>query len=134
NGGRSSSRPRPELERIERVLVVGGGLFPRSCLILQALLPSARITVVDANLPNLVRARPPVDASRVEMVHARYVERGCEPYDLLVIPLSFDGDRRMLYTRPPAPLVVVHDWIWHKRGRSRIVSLALLKRLNLVSQ
>ena len=50
--------------------------------------------------------------------------------DLVVIPLAFDGDRAALYTHPPAPAVIVHDWIWRKRGDSRIVSVALLKRIN----
>jgi hypothetical protein len=118
---------------IERVLVVGGGLFPRSCLILQDLVPSARITIVDANPANLARASTLVDRSRVELVHARYPVRGRECYDLLVIPLSFDGDRGACYAHPPVPLVIVHDWIWRKRGRSRIVSVALLKRINLVA-
>jgi hypothetical protein len=27
---------------------------------------------------------------------------------------------------------VVHDWLWRPRGRSVVVSLLLLKRLNLV--
>jgi hypothetical protein len=51
---------------------------------------------------------------------------------VVVIPLSFDGDRPSLYAHPPAPIVVVHDWIWRKRGDSHIVSLALLKRINMV--
>ena len=122
----------PSLPRITRVAVVGGGLFPRSYLILSALLPSARITIIDADADNLARARALVDPSRVEIVHARYAERDDDRYDLLVIPLSFDGDRSALYAHPPAPAVIVHDWIWRKRGDSRIVSVALLKRVNLV--
>jgi hypothetical protein len=118
--------------RVERIAIVGGGLFPRSYLILHALLPTARITIIDANLANLARARALIDTSRVEVVHARYVERDAERYDLLVIPLSFDGDRTALYAHPPAPIVIVHDWIWRKRGDSRVVSVALLKRINLV--
>ena len=52
--------------------------------------------------------------------------------DVLVIPLSFDGDRAAVYARPPARAVIVHDWIWRVRGTSRLVSPWLLKRLNLV--
>jgi hypothetical protein len=122
----------PSLPRVTRVAVVGGGLFPRSYLILSALLPSARITIIDADADNLARARALIDTSRVEIVHARYAERDDDRYDLLVIPLSFDGDRSALYAHPPAPAVIVHDWIWRKRGDSRIVSVALLKRVNLV--
>ena len=70
--------------------------------------------------------------SEVDYVHARFTARDDERYDLVVIPLSFDGDRDALYAQPPAPAVIVHDWIWRKRGDSRIVSLALLKRVNLV--
>ena len=46
--------------------------------------------------------------------------------------LNARGNRNAIYTQPPAPAVIVHDWIWRRRGTSRIVSLALLKRINLV--
>jgi hypothetical protein len=49
-----------------------------------------------------------------------------------VIPLSFEGDRPALYAHPPAAAVLVHDWIWRRRGAGRIVSLFLLKRVNLI--
>jgi hypothetical protein len=117
---------------IARVAIVGGGLFPRSALIVRQLLPAARITIVDASVENLRQARAVVDASTVELVHARYAGGACNGCDLLVIPLSFDGDRDAIYSDPPAAAVIVHDWIWRKRGESRVVSVALLKRMNLV--
>jgi len=120
------------LSPVARVTVVGGGLFPRSCLILSALLPSARITIVDADAANLSRARAFVDPTRVDLVHAKFTGGDHTGQDLVVIPLSFDGDRASLYAHPPAPAMIVHDWIWCKRGDSRIVSVALLKRINLV--
>jgi fatty acid desaturase len=120
------------LPPVERVAIVGGGLFPRSCLILSALLPSARITIIDADRDNLARARAFVDSSRVDLVHARFADRDRGGHELVVIPLSFDGDRGALYAHPPAPAVIVHDWIWRKRGDSRVVSIALLKRINVV--
>ena len=54
--------------------------------------------------------------------------------DLVVIPLSFAGNRRAVYRNPPARLVLVHDWIWSRHGsrRSAVVSWLLLKRVNLV--
>jgi hypothetical protein len=122
------------LPPIARVAVVGGGLFPRSALILKQLVPGAYIEIIDASLANLERARALIDAPNIEMVHARYAGGGGDRYDLVVIPLSFDGDRRAIYARPPASAVLVHDWIWRKRGESRIVSVALLKRVNLVRQ
>jgi hypothetical protein len=72
----------------------------------------------------------------VEFVLARFVptENLSGGFDLIVIPLSFQGDRQAIYRRPPARAVVVHDWLWRRRGRGRIVSTALLKRLNVVRQ
>jgi hypothetical protein len=119
------------LPPVERVAIVGGGLFPRSGLILKQLLPSARITIIDASRANLESARS-LAAPEIEMVHARYTGSQSDDYDLLVIPLSFDGDRTAVYAHPPAAAVLVHDWIWRRRGESRIVSFALLKRINLV--
>jgi hypothetical protein len=49
-----------------------------------------------------------------------------------VIPLSLDGDRAGIYRHPPSSAVLVHDWIWRRRGTGAIVSAALLKRINLV--
>jgi fatty acid desaturase len=122
-----ASRPAPG-----RVAIVGGGLFPRSYLVLKDLLPSSRITIIDADAGNLSRARTFVDGAPVDLVHARYSGDDGDRYDLVVIPLAFDGDRAAVYARPPAPLVLVHDWIWRRRGESRVVSAALLKRVNLV--
>jgi hypothetical protein len=115
-----------------RLTIVGGGLFPRSALIARRLMPAARITILDASSANLQQARRLVDSPGVEFVHERYAGRACEDCDLLVIPLSFDGDRTAIYEHPPAAAVLVHDWIWRRRGASRIVSIALLKRVNLL--
>jgi hypothetical protein len=112
----------------DQVGVVGGGLFPRTALALRELWPEARITVIDASRENLDEARRWV--SGVEFIHARYEGGGA--FDVVVIPLAFMGDREAMYARPPAPAVIVHDWIWRPRGESRIVSLALAKRVNLV--
>ena len=118
--------------RLERIAIVGGGLFPRSYLALSRVFPDARFTIIDASAPNLARARAFVDPRHVALVHELFGVDGRDGYDLIVIPLSFDGDRRGIYAHPPAPIVAVHDWIWRKRGDSRIVSAALLKRINVV--
>jgi hypothetical protein len=131
------------------VAIVGGGLFPRTALIVRDLLPYARITIIDASQQNLERARAFLKNDQVTFVHQEYrepqslnVRRSTAayapqwnldvPFDLMVFPLSFDGDRRAIYDRPPAPFVLVHDWIWRRCGVSRVVSVALLKRVNLV--
>jgi len=114
------------------VLIVGGGLFPRTAIVLRRLLPRARLTVMDVNPRHLAMARRllPDDVDcREEMFDGRAV-----PYDLVVLPLAFDGTRPAVYEQPPAPLVAAHDWLWRRRGQSAVVSFALLKRINLVEQ
>jgi fatty acid desaturase len=177
-----------------RIAIVGGGLFPRTALVLRRILPHARLTIIDANLAHLNAARGWPIGGNVKFVHERFPARnpsGSEanstrplvaqafppplvansselrrdlaearsakagrpangrvegspqglryvpiatsaPFDVVVLPLSFEGDRDALYDRPPARTVIVHDWLWRKRGVSGIVSVVLLKRLNLV--
>lgn len=55
-----------------------------------------------------------------------------QEFDLVVIPLSFIGDRRLIYRCPEAAAVLVQDWIWRRHKTSAIISWLLLKRLNLV--
>jgi hypothetical protein len=119
----------PALPPVSRVLIVGGGLFPRTALILRELLPCARIDIMDASACNLELAQSFLDA---EFITRHYVPEESN-YDLVVIPLSFDGSHEAIYRNPPAPAVMVHDWIWRRRGTSRIVSVLLLKRLNLIT-
>jgi hypothetical protein len=119
------------LPPIERIAIVGGGMYPRTALILSRLLPAARIAVIDRSRANLDRARPLL-SGKIEFVHAHFVPAGNIACDLLVVPLSFQGNRDAIYARPPAAAVIVHDWIWRKRGESRVVSIWLLKRINLL--
>jgi hypothetical protein len=118
---------------IRDVLVVGGGLFPRTALVLRRLLPAASITIVDENAAHLAIARRWLDPS-ITVVHERFAGEARNGADLVVIPLSFAGDRRSIYRKPPARTVLVHDWIWsHGRGdATAIVSWFLLKKLNLI--
>lgn len=121
-----------ELPPLRRIAVVGGGLFPRTVLLLRELVPAAEIVVIDASQPNVDTARRIV-GPEVRFECALFsAGDSCSGFDLLVIPLAFQGDRAAIYRRPPAPAVLVHDWLWHRRGRGHLVSLALLKRLNLV--
>jgi hypothetical protein len=117
-----------------RIAVVGGGLFPRTAFVLRELLPAAQIVIIDSSRANLDTARPLLDDT-VTLEHARFSAADhSRDVDLIVIPLAFSGDRGAVYRRPPAPLVMVHDWVWRRRGRGCVISAALLKRLNLVSQ
>jgi hypothetical protein len=116
--------------RLRQVTIVGGGLFPRTALVLAQLLPEARLTIVDAVPAHLERARAFLAGVPVRLVAGTFSADGAA--DLVVIPLAFRGDRSALYRRSPARWLVVHDWLWRPRGRSVVVSLLLLKRLNLV--
>ncbi len=125
----------PCLPPVGRVLVVGGGLFPRTALILRDLLPSAQISIVDRDPDNLEAARAGL-APGIEF-HCRAFTPSRDDvagrYDLVVIPLAFVGDRAAIYRDPPAAAVLVHDWVWRRRGTSCIVSLVLFKRINLLT-
>jgi hypothetical protein len=167
----------PELAGVRHVCVVGGGLFPRTLLVLRQLLPEAELTALDCNADNLERARrflevPPTPTlphrgereddtphlnpppprgegatqpslptsllvgegwgGGIRCIHAWYDPALVSGFDLVVFPLAFRGDRGAVYQDPPAPMVVVHDWLWRRRGTGAVVSPLLLKRLNLV--
>jgi hypothetical protein len=149
-----------ELPHARCVAIVGGGLFPRTALVLRRLLPESKLVLIDQSESNLAVARSFLSGPgerrhpcllRGSVALEQDGRQGClrsqgsqelinerfEPgmpcdFDLLVIPLAFDGDRRALYERPPASAMLVHDWIWRRRGSSAVVSRLLLKRLNLV--
>ena len=118
---------------IRSATIVGGGMYPRTALLLRRLLPDASIRIIDANAEHLEAAKPFLDTS-IEFRHERYIPGQRKESDLLVIPLSFNGAREDVYRNPPAAAVLVHDWIWSKRGDSAVVSFFLLKRLNLITR
>jgi hypothetical protein len=121
-----------ELPPLRRVAVVGGGLFPRTALVIRELAPGAEITVIDANRDHMDAARAMVDGG-VLFEHAWFSPTDApRDVDLIVIPLAFQGDRAAVYQNPPAPAVLVHDWAWRRRGHGSMISFALLKRVNLI--
>ena len=128
---RAFRRLMPLVGDAKRVTIVGGGLFPRTALVLRKLLPDAELTVVDACAAHIEIARPML-GDGVRFVHEAFdPARSCDA-DLLIIPLSFNGQRARIYERPPAPVVLVHDWISASHRPSAVVSWLLLKRLNLI--
>jgi hypothetical protein len=121
----------PQLPVVRRVTIVGGGLFPRTALLLRELLPAASLTIVDSSPRNLQTARKFLGGG-IEYRNERYVPGESRDCDLTVIPLCLDGDREAIYRHPPSPAVLVHEWIWRRRGVGAIVSALLLKRVNLL--
>jgi hypothetical protein len=116
-----------------RITIVGGGLFPRTALILRKLRPEATLTILDARPEHLEIARTFLD-TEVELRHQFFDPRTGDDGDLVVIPLGFIGDRQAVYEHPPAPAVLIHDWLWNTHGGGVRVSWLLLKRLNLVTR
>jgi hypothetical protein len=116
-----------------RITIVGGGLFPRTALILRKLLPEASLAIVDADRDHLEIARTFFNGE-IELRHQFFDAHTNDAADLVVVPLSFVGDRRSVYEHPPARAVLIHDWLWKRRGGGVRVSWLLLKRLNLVTR
>lgn len=127
------------VEDIKTIGVIGGGLFPRTAMVLARVCPNARLSLIDLDSAHLEMARETLGDS-VDYVCERF-EAGnaqtpadSQAFDAIVIPLAYVGNREAIYRHPPARAVFVHDWIWRRRGRSAsaVVSLLLLKRLNVV--
>jgi hypothetical protein len=125
----------------QHIAVVGGGLFPRTALLLAELVPGCRLVLIDADAGHLRLARERLLASglplsgRVRFEHGFFDPADPERYrgfDLVVVPLAFVGSRAALCARG-GPALLVHDWIWRRRGAaSAVISPLLLKRLNLL--
>ena len=127
---------------VRRIAVVGGGLFPRTVLVLRRLLPDAELVVWEMNPAHVAIARarlaeepapPPV-----EFVVRRFDRETLRSgnFDLAIVPLAFEGDLDAL-SRASATPIAVHDWVWRARSRnttaSVVVSPLLLKRLHLLA-
>jgi hypothetical protein len=121
----------PRLPAGARVTIIGGGLFPRTALIVRRICPGARLTIVDSHPRHLDVARKFLGLD-VATIAATFEPAHAIGSDLVVVPLALVGDRRQFYERPLAPAVLVHDWIWRRRGDGARVSWLLLKRMNLV--
>lgn len=134
--------PRLALPPAPRVCIVGGGLFPRTLLLLSARLPRARFTVLDDSEASLAAARgfladhAPGLLGRVALRRGRFSLHGGElgdaSADLFVVPLGLRGARRLLYHGALRAPVLVHDWLHRVRGPGVVVAAWLWKRLNLV--
>lgn len=119
------------LPGVRSVGIVGGAIFPRTALILQRLLPEAQLTIIDAGAEN-IRQAVRFLGKEVRFEHAWFDVARAGDFDLVVIPLSFIGNRELLYRHPPAGALLIHDWLWRIWPTSAHISVALMKRLNLV--
>lgn len=121
-----------------RIGIVGGGLFPRSALILAELVPQARLVLIEADPEHLALAQARLATAGVRddrlLAYAEIYDPARHRHvDLLIFPLGYVGDRRALY-QPTAgqPPRIVHEWLTHRPARAhrRVrVSLWLCKQL-----
>jgi hypothetical protein len=119
-----------------RVLIVGGGLFPRSFLALASLLPRSKFVIIDQSLAHIEGARAyleraHVDLAAVEFRTGRFNGHGVTARDLVVVPLAYEGDRSALDALRGHAAMITHDWLWRSSPVSRRVSLLLLKRVSV---
>lgn len=114
----------------QSIVVVGGGLFPRSAVLLHERYPRAQITIWDENGAHLAAAVAMLPAG-VVWREQRFVPGAAIAADLVVVPLALRGARHLVLAHPPAPRVLVHDWAWRQRGVGCVVAWWLGKRLYL---
>lgn len=123
-----------------RIAIIGGGLFPRTALVLQRILPRAELTIIDHSQDNLSIARVFLErrglvAGPLRFVHAAFSPELAATHDLVVAPLAFVGDRSLLGRTGSRQKLVVHEWLWQRSSpRSTVISWLLLKRLSLVGE
>lgn len=127
----------PAAMPVERIAIIGGGLFPRTLLVLARLFPGSSIVVIDSSARNVAIASRYLAAEarglqRVSFVTEAFSAERHSGFDLLVAPLAFVGDRSELSRAEPRLGLITHDWIWRAPGRrSAVISWFLCKRLNL---
>lgn len=121
----------PELDDGARVGVIGGGLFPRTALLVAELRPAARLEIIERDPRHLRSARERLGAvaERCGFTAESFDVGRHRGFDVLVVPLAFDGDRARVIEESGARTVLVHDWAWHRRGSGTVISPWLLKRL-----
>jgi hypothetical protein len=119
------------------VAIIGGGLFPRSLLVLSRLLPGARFSVIDLSADNVACAERVLrsrnfDDSRIRFLVEPFDAERHRGFDLVVAPLAFVGNEATLSLAAVETAVITHDWAWRRRGiASEVVSWLLFKRVCL---
>jgi hypothetical protein len=137
----------PPRSHVSRVAIVGGGLFPRTALIVRSLLPEAEIVIFEARPDHIQIGQPFLSGHRIEWVCEHVSAALPASVDLAIVPLAFRGDRAAFVEHAPARFVLVHDWVWRgwlsrdlacgsstRGSRSVVISWLLLKRLTLVTR
>lgn len=112
----------------KKIMIVGGGLFPRSALVLGRIFPDAELIVLEKEQAHIETARSFLE-KEVEFECRRFEGEPLEA-DLVVLPLSFKGDVHSAIANQSAP-VVVHEWLGTPSPGREIVSLLLWKQVSV---
>ncbi len=120
----------------QRITIVGGGLFPRTALVLARVFPQARLRVVDRSAASIARARDYLDSiespPQLSFELAEFDPELHGADDLVVVPLAFVGEQELKRAVARRTALLTHDWLWSRRpGSSAIVSWLLLKSVSL---
>lgn len=124
-----------------RIGIVGGGLFPRTALLIAELLPRATLLLIDRSPAHLSQARSVlvragITGERLAMTAEIYCPTRHGQVDLLIFPLGYVGDRRALYQPSPGqPPRIIHEWLSAAPAEASarmVISYVLLKQLCLV--
>ncbi len=118
------------------VVIVGGGLFPRTLFALAPLLPQARFRIVDGSDQSIAHlasrlAEAPALRARVEVLTADFdALLHARDAALVILPLALRGSAESLAARCPCP-VVAHRWLFADgNGPRRTISVWLCKRID----
>jgi hypothetical protein len=120
-----------------QIAIVGGGLFPRSFLLLRRIYPNASFSIIDKSVRNVARARAYLAAHNISDDGVTFLIDTFDAtrhvgFDLVVTPLAYVGCQRELARVVEPAALLSHDWIWRCRGdASAVISWFLLKRVNL---
>jgi hypothetical protein len=121
----------------KHVVIIGGGLFPRTALVVHAIWPAAAVTIIDSNPRHLAMCRRWLRGDEI-LVCKRVSSDSLPEADMVFVPLAFDQDKGAIYECSEQQCVVLHDWVWNTRAdrvaRSTIPSIFLFKRLNLLAR
>ena len=120
----------------QRITIVGGGLFPRTALVLARVFPQARLRVVDRSAASITKAHKYLESidspPTLSFECAEFDPELHGGDDLVVVPLAFVGESELKGAVARRTALLTHDWLWSRRpGATTIVSWLLLKSVSL---
>ena len=120
-----------QIEIPRRVAIVGGGLFPRSALVVRLVWPEAEVAIFDADEKHLEHCRKWLHGNE-ELCHKRVTADDLPPADVVFVPLALHEPKEGFYSSSRTAKIFAHAWTWNPTEESMVASPLLLKRMNLL--